>query len=239
MLIVNADDWGRSQAETDAALACYARGRITSVTAMVFMEDSERAAELAKEAGVDVGLHLNLVQEFNGRKPAAGVLESHDRVCRFLKHGKYALLLYNPFLRKQFCSAYLAQAEEFQRLYGRPPSHIDGHQHMHLCANMVLEKIIPGGQKMRRNFSFCRGEKGFVNRTYRSLVDEWLGRRYRLTDYFFGLAECLQTKRLKRVSELARAANVELMTHPVNADEYNWLTSDRYYDALGQVQMGT
>jgi predicted glycoside hydrolase/deacetylase ChbG (UPF0249 family) len=37
MLIVNADDWGRSVAETDSALRCYQAGRITSVSAMVFM----------------------------------------------------------------------------------------------------------------------------------------------------------------------------------------------------------
>ena len=30
MLIINADDWGRSLAETDAALECYKAGRITS-----------------------------------------------------------------------------------------------------------------------------------------------------------------------------------------------------------------
>src|SRR5437868_14435949 len=40
---LNADDWGRSGAETDAALRCYKGGRITSVSAMVFMQDSERA----------------------------------------------------------------------------------------------------------------------------------------------------------------------------------------------------
>src|SRR5262245_28926635 len=47
MLIVNADDLGRSKAETDAAMACYAKDRITSTSAMVFMTDSERASELA------------------------------------------------------------------------------------------------------------------------------------------------------------------------------------------------
>jgi len=47
MLIVNADDWGRSLAETDAALRCLKRGRITSVSAMVFMQDFKRAARLA------------------------------------------------------------------------------------------------------------------------------------------------------------------------------------------------
>ncbi|PYL02866.1 MAG: chitooligosaccharide deacetylase, partial [Verrucomicrobia bacterium] len=64
MLIINADDWGCSVAETDAALRCYKGGRITSVSAMVFMEDSERAAELAKENELDVGLHLNFTDKF-------------------------------------------------------------------------------------------------------------------------------------------------------------------------------
>jgi hypothetical protein len=53
MLIVNADDLGRSKAETNAAMACYAKGRITSTSAMVFMTDSERASEVASGAGLD------------------------------------------------------------------------------------------------------------------------------------------------------------------------------------------
>lgn len=36
MLIVNADDWGRSLAEADAALRCLKRERITSVSVMGF-----------------------------------------------------------------------------------------------------------------------------------------------------------------------------------------------------------
>ena len=64
MLIINADDLGRSRAETDAALRCYKAGRITSVSAMVFMSDSERAAEVARENELDVGLHLNFGEPF-------------------------------------------------------------------------------------------------------------------------------------------------------------------------------
>ena len=48
MLIVNADYWGRSLVEADAALRCLKRERITSVSAMVSRQDSGRAAELAK-----------------------------------------------------------------------------------------------------------------------------------------------------------------------------------------------
>src|SRR5438552_10736952 len=132
MLIVNADDWGRSRAETDQAMACYAKRRITSATAMVFMEDSERAAELTIAAGMDVVLHLNLTQAFTGKKPSALILEHHRRIREFLTMGRYAALIYNPLLRGPFHSVYQAQAEEFLRLYGGHPSHIDGHQHKHL-----------------------------------------------------------------------------------------------------------
>ena len=82
MIIVNADDWGRSRSDTDAALACYKEERITSVSAMVFMEDSARAAELAKEMGIDVGLHINLTQPFlrgGALKSLAGLPRSRRR----------------------------------------------------------------------------------------------------------------------------------------------------------------
>jgi predicted glycoside hydrolase/deacetylase ChbG (UPF0249 family) len=50
MLIVNADDWGRNRDATDRSLECHRNGRITTVSAMVFMEDSERAADLLERA---------------------------------------------------------------------------------------------------------------------------------------------------------------------------------------------
>jgi chitin disaccharide deacetylase len=239
MLIVNADDWGRSELETQAAFECYRGRRITSVTAMVFMENSERAAELANRAGIDVGLHLNLNQEFSGRKPSAEVIESHDRVRRFLGRGKYALLVYNPLLKADFRRVYVAQAEEFERLYGKSPSHIDGHQHMHLCANMLFDRIIPEGTKLRRNFSFWPGEKSYLNRLYRQRVDAQLACRYRLTQYFFGLSECLRNGRLECVARLAKGSTVELMTHPVIAEEHSFLTSEAYAKFRTDVQVGS
>jgi chitin disaccharide deacetylase len=65
MLIVNADDLGRHRGATDSALLCCAKKCVSSVSAMVFMEDSERAAELALDSGIGVGLHLNLSERFS------------------------------------------------------------------------------------------------------------------------------------------------------------------------------
>jgi hypothetical protein len=238
MLIINADDFGRSAAETDTALRCYRAGRINSVSAMVFMEDSERAAKLAKENDLDIGLHLNFSETFTGKNHLARLSYYHNRIVRFLRRTKYSQLLYNPFLRKGFSYSYQAQADEFARLFGRPPSHIDGHHHMHLCANVLLGKLIPAGMKTRRNFSFWPGEKSFLNRTYRGVVDCWLARRYRITDYFFDLTQCIEGKTLDRVAALAKSSNVELMTHPTVSAEKAFLMSDEFQVILQHLEIG-
>ena len=237
MLIINADDWGRSREETEAELACFSKGRITSVTAMMFMQDSQRAAEIAKNAGLDVGLHLNLNQGYTGAGCSPAAAQAHERVVRFMARSKHAMFVYHPVLKRCFRDVYQSQLDEFHRLYGAAPSHVDGHQHRHLCANMLIDRVIPTGEKVRRNFSFWPGEKSLLNRTYRKFVDRWLARRYVMTDYFFSLGQCLRGKRLDRVSELARTANVELMTHPIDSEEYAWLMSDRFSEATQGVRL--
>jgi predicted glycoside hydrolase/deacetylase ChbG (UPF0249 family) len=239
MLIINADDWGRSVAETDAALRCYQRGRVTSVSAMVFMDDSERAAELAKKNELDVGLHLNFTEKFTTNRYPEPLGNYHGEIVRFLRGSKYSQLLYNPFLRKKFVYSYEAQAEEFARLYDMPPSHIDGHHHMHLCANVLLSTLIPAGMKMRRNFSFWPREKSLFNRTYRSLIDCWLARRYQLPEYFFDLTQCIQQKKLDRVAALAKSSNVELMTHPIVHSEAEYLMGDEFRELLQRLDVGS
>ena len=81
-----------------------------------------------------------------------------------------------------------------------------------------MSNLIPAGVRVRRNFSFWPGEKSWLNRKYRILVDRWLARKYQLTDYFFDLTQCIQDNKLDRVVALARLSNVELMTHPICPD---------------------
>jgi predicted glycoside hydrolase/deacetylase ChbG (UPF0249 family) len=239
MIIVNADDWGRSPAETNAAAECIRAGRITSVTAMVFMRDSERAAELAKGLNAGVGLHLNLSQTFTADAGQAMLSERHGRIVRFLTFNKFALLMYNPFLRSSFEYVYEAQIQEFCRLYGRPPSHIDGHHHKHLCTNMLVDRIIPEEERVRRNFHYVPGQKSRINRMYRRTVDRVLARRYRVTDYLFSLSETLESIHLESVFRLARTSTVELMTHPVSVRERAYLLGDDYLARLAGLETGT
>jgi hypothetical protein len=226
MLIINADDFGRTRLATDRILTGYRQGAVTSTSAMVFMEDSERAADLAKDSGLDTGLHLNFTQRFTGRGRIQKAAEQQEQIVRFLTKNKFAQLFYHPGLRGQFHYVFQAQLEEFLRLFGSAPSHFDGHHHMHLCANMLLDRVIPPGEKIRRSFSFFPGQKGWVNYGYRWLIVKWIGRKYQSTDFLFALPDCIRFDGFARVVALARRANVELETHPEVIAESEWLLSD-------------
>lgn len=239
MLIINADDFGRSRLATDRMLSCHDRGTVASTSAMVFMEDSIRAAVLAKETAIDVGLHLNFSERFSAVEDGSALAASQARVMKFLLKGRYASILYHPGLRSDFRFLFQAQLDEFTRLFDRPPSHFDGHHHLHLCANMLVDRILPAGCKVRRNFSFQPGEKGCLNRAYRSMVDRWLTRRCRSTEYLFALPLCVRSGSLRRVMELARTHNVELETHPEDSFDFEWLTSREGFRVASEVRIGT
>lgn len=239
MLITNADDWGRSVPETDVALRCFEAGTVTSVSAMVFMKDSHRAAALARQAGIDVGLHLNLTQPFTQEGVPPCLSQAQGRIARFLRRSKYALIIYQPMLQADFRLVYNFQSSEFMRLYAKTPSHVDGHQHMHLSTNILLGRVLPKGAKVRRSFSFWPGEKSAPNRCYRWVVDYCLSRRHRITDYFFSLGQSLLSGRMPRIAELAKSSNVELMTHPVRPQELEFLLGNQWSRRIAELKVGS
>jgi predicted glycoside hydrolase/deacetylase ChbG (UPF0249 family) len=239
MLIINADDWGKNKVTTNNSMDCFKNGRVTSVSAMVFMEDSQRAAELALGYGVDAGLHLNFTSKFNQNPTSSKLLDYQQRINTFLRTNKYCSLLYNPILKREFHYVFNAQYEEYMRLYHKRPTHIDGHHHMHLCTNMLLQRLIPSGSKVRRNFSFTFGEKSISNRWYRDRVDRWLQRRYQCTDFFFSIEPIHKPDRLRRIVELSWEHTVELMVHPEKQDEYSYLLSAKYMEMIRDKKIGS
>ena len=204
---------------------------------MVFMEDSERAAQLARDKEVDVGLHLNFTSPFSDRKRQGRLLEYQQRLANFLLGGRYAQLVFHPGLVNAFEYVVAAQIDEFRRLYCAEPGRIDGHHHMHLCANVLLGNLIPSGTIVRRNFSFARDEKTWVNRTYRLWIDRRLKKIYGLVDLLFPLAPVGQLDRLKKIVEVAQTSVVELETHPVNPDEYRFLSTGEIFRQIKDIQI--
>jgi hypothetical protein len=231
-LILNADDWGRNHLTTDRILECAARGGVSSVSAMVFMEDSERAANLARERGIEAGLHLNFTTPFSASGCAAGLLKRQQELSRYLLRHRFAQVLFHPGLVDSFEHVVAAQLDEFRRIYGVVPERLDGHHHMHLCANVLFSRLLPPGTIVRRNFSFERREKSLWNRLYRRVVDRKLARRHRLVDFFFSLPPLELPGRLQRIFSLARQFAVEVETHPIEPEEYRFLAGGEVFRRL-------
>lgn len=236
-VIVNADDWGRDARTTRCILDCVTRKTVSAVSAMVFMEDSDRGAAMALEHGIDTGLHLNFTSPFTSASCPSPVAEHQRRIAAHLGRHRLAQLVFNPALVKSFEYVVAAQIDDFRRLYGSDPARLDGHHHMHLCANVLLRGLLPPGTLVRRNFSFQAGEKGLVNRTYRRCVDRMLIRRHRLNDFLFSLAPLAPTDRLQRIFSLGRQHVVEVETHPVQPDEHRFLTGGEMLRWAGEVRI--
>ena len=235
-LIINADDWGRDQETTERTLECFRHGALSSVSAMVFMRDSERAAEIARDLKIDAGLHLNLTTAFSSPNCSPSLLERQSAIKRYLSRSRLSQLVFHPGLATSFEYVVEAQIQEFWRLYRAVPKRIDGHHHMHLCANVLLGRLLPAGTVVRRNFTFRRGEKIWANRMYRRLVDRALARRHNTTDFFFSLVP-LQTERIQGIVSLAQRYVVEIETHPVNPEEYRFLIEEEAHHLATSVTL--
>lgn len=222
-LIINADDWGRDAYTTGRILNCWLQGTISSVSAMVFMEDSERAAAIARGRGIDSGLHLNLTTPFSAPSCPLRLKEHQQKLANYLRRYSFARAVYHPWLRRCFEFAVKAQIEEYYRVYGREPERFDGHHHMHLCANVLLGRLLPPGTIVRRHFSWEFGEKPLRNAFFRKFTNAVLTRRHRLVDFLFSLPPLEPPARLQRIFALASKFVVELETHPVNGAEFRFL----------------
>lgn len=237
LLIINADDWGRDHQTTERTFECILRGSVSSVSAMVFMDDSERAAVIARDRRIDAGLHLNFTTPFSAANCSAKLIECQQEVARYLQRHSLARVVFHPWLARSFEYVVAAQVDEFRRIYGIEPNRFDGHHHMHLCANVLLGGLLPPGTLVRRNFSFRPGEKSLCNRLYRNAVDRMLARRHRLVDFFFSLPPLDPPGRLQQILSLAREFVVEVETHPVNPEEYGFLTGEEIFRVAGSVRI--
>ena len=238
-LIMNADDWGLDKETTDRALECVLLKSVSSVSAMVFMQDSERAAAIARERGIDAGLHLNFTAPFTAARSSVQIGKHLESVSRYLRRHRLASAVFHPGLTQSFDYLVTAQREEFVRLFGKEPERLDGHHHMHLCANVLLGGLLPTGTRVRRNFSFQRGEKSVWNRLYRRASDHLLARRHSIADLFYSLPPLDPPSRVQKIFALAREFSVEVETHPVNPQEYRFLSQGEVFRCAGNIPIET
>jgi hypothetical protein len=130
-MIVNADYWGYSPPVTDVIMRWFDAGMVTSTTAMMWMRDTQRAAEIARDRRLPVGLHLNLTAPFEARVVPERVRERQLAIVGHFAPDSWRMgapftgdpLLLSDVIRDQL--------DAFYELFGEP-THIDGHHHIHV-----------------------------------------------------------------------------------------------------------
>jgi len=132
LLVVNADDFGQSDAISDGVCQAARAGAVTSATLLCNCgRSARRAIELASDIPqLGVGVHLNLTEGLPLANPA-GVSRLLGPDGRF-RHSPAGLLRLSA--SRRFCGEVLiewsAQIEWFLSR-GACPTHLDSHKHVH------------------------------------------------------------------------------------------------------------
>jgi predicted glycoside hydrolase/deacetylase ChbG (UPF0249 family) len=242
LLIVNADDWGGFKQGTDAIEACFGAGAISSSTAMVHMSDARRAAELALEHRRPIGLHLNLTQPFDAPDVKSAVRERQIRLCAHFARLSVRrwMLSWKPATHTLVADGIRDQLEEFERLYGVGPTHVDSHHHVHVCPDVFLSSALERGVRVRQTLSPLPAARGATTLP-RRLKHMLLARRFTTTSYFWGARELTGSDGSIPIADavrLARTETVEIMVHPSFADEFEVLHSEPWLDAIRAAPLG-
>jgi len=241
LLIVTADDWGYDAEATDAIDECFRAGAVTSVSAMVHMSDSARAAEVAATGGEPVGLHLNLTEPFTDPDCPETVRTRQAEIAGYLAGPGWRMWGFNARMFRTIEACIAEQLGTFRRLYGHEPAHVDGHEHVHQALGVLLARSLPSGVKMRPSFTFMPGEKSLPNRLTRTFVNRVMRSRFRTPRYFFSIRDmhpALGGAGLERKLALADEHSVEVMTHPSVPDERTILLGDEWAACLRGRRVG-
>jgi chitin disaccharide deacetylase len=218
VIIINADDLGRSAEINQAIFGTFKGGYCSSATIMPTMPGFEEACSLVHENKLlkNIGLHLTLRDGY----PLT------ERMKKFSAFCNTQGMLANVTVRSPlFLSAdeKLALAEEIRaqiarcRAFGLPLTHLDSHYHTHtnfaiagVVISVAIEQRIPH-VRLTRN---CGRDVRSIKRGLKVLFNQRLkARKLAGTDYFGSIGDFLYLTRSHGSLEPRRS--MEIMVHPV------------------------
>lgn len=235
-LIVTADDFGLTEGVVTGIVEAHEQGIVTATSLMVNAPAAESAFAWAREHDtLAVGLHFVLTF---GRPmgPAwpLGRLVDDDGVFRRLESGAH-----EEATPGQVAAELRAQLERFEANVGRPPTHIDGHHHVHALPG-ILGAVIEAARQHRLPV------RSPDERTHARLRAIGVPTTDTFIDTFYG-ADRVDEAQLVATLEGLPEGTTELMCHPAHEDpelsklssysepryaECRTLTSANVYQAL-------
>lgn len=217
MLIINADDFGRSANINRAILEGFRLGLCSSATIMPNMPGFEEACQMARDHGLldHIGVHLTLVEGH----PLTDRIKKLSKFCdgegRLRVSTSKSLLLLERSEKEALAAEIRAQIDRCHE-FGLPVTHLDSHHHLHNLWG-VLEVVLPVARaegvpylRIARN---CGPSIGLATACYKGAVNYKITRAcLRRTKYFGGVAD-YKFLRGKIGAERARRS-FEIMVHP-------------------------
>ena len=206
---MNADDFGRTQGVNAGVLESHVYGIVTSATVMVLEPAAEEGVSEAfrRAPNLAFGLHFVLT---GGGLPASSL----DRVRSLLVDGRFPRnvdALPPELAADEVARELEAQIFLFEKMTGRPPTHLDSHHHsaLHPSVQPVFAEVgrIRGIPVRASSASVRDSIRAAGARTPDRFVDAFYGDGVR--------AETLRAI----LRSLAEEETTELMCHPGHADE--------------------
>lgn len=236
-LIVNADDFGKSQEVNKAIEECFNKGFINRTTIMTNMPFAEEAYEIAEKNGFTdkVGIHLNLTEGM----PLTDNIKLNSNFCD--ENGMFNAAFYHSTKKRlhmdgqsvnDITEELRAQLTKYAQL-GFSLNHIDSHHHVH--TNYPVFKAL---KRLSEEFSFSSirlsrnlykgGSR--LNRIYKCLFNKSVKKICRhTTDYFGSFKDAVDyfatefdeefvDDASKKCVKFYSENDLEIMVHPMYRD---------------------
>lgn len=208
MVIINADDFGRSNSINKAVKECFMNGIISQATIMANMPAYDEAVEISKKYNFynKIGLHITLDEG----EPLSNKIKNNPHFCKdgfFIKnciHGIMKIHI-NKYDRECIEEEVEAQMKKYVDS-GFPLMHIDSHHHIHI--NISVMRVV---KRVAKKYGFrsvrispLRPSDSFLKRLYKLALNKYIQSSFITTKKF----------EVSRDTTFSKSDSVEIMTHP-------------------------
>lgn len=228
-LIVNGDDFGRSQSVNDGIAEAFRRGILTSASIVAMGAEFESAVALAKQLdGLGVGIHL-VLDEHPPALPPSEIPSLVTKDGQFRPRGQqFAKMVVNSRMQDDVLREWDAQISKVLAA-GIKLDHIDGHGHCHAHPRVARAVVALAERYSIRHIRLP--VESLVWRSERASVSRFIGKvalnsfalfsrhlwdgKLSFPQFFYGFSEGghMTASTVRRVAQLAPLGVSELMVH--------------------------